>query len=283
MPSVSVLIPAFNEEGAIARQIRELEDVLGTSGWTSEVLVVDDGSTDATAARAEACGTRVLRLARNGGYGAALKAGIDATRHEWILIIDADGTYPAGAVPDLLREAQSGDMIVGSRVTARMHTPALRRPAKWILRVYAGLLARRRIPDLNSGMRLIRRCSIPPFRDLLPSGFSFTSTITLALVATGGRVRYVPIDYLARVGKSKIRPSDFFRMLSQITRVMLHFFPWRVLSLWGLVLWPAVAALLWPWGPIAAVVGSGILCGLCAGLAGARLEHQARRERARQP
>jgi glycosyltransferase involved in cell wall biosynthesis len=282
VPSVNVLIPAFNEEAAIALQIRELEDVLGTSGWTWDLLVVDDGSTDATATRAEACRTRVLRLGRNRGYGAALKAGIDATRHEWILIIDADGTYPAGAMPDLLREAPSADMIVGARVTARMHTPVLRRPAKWILRAYAGLLARQRIPDLNSGMRLIRRASIPPFRYLLPSGFSFTSTITLALAATGQRIRYVPIDYLARVGNSKIRASDFFRMFGQITRVMAHFFPWRVVSLWGVALWPAGAMLLWTLGPVPAVVASATLCGLCAVLAGAWMDRQARLERARQ-
>jgi len=282
VPSVSVVIPAFNEEDAVARQIRELETVLTTSGWTSELLVVDDGSTDRTAERAEACGVRVARMGQNHGYGAALKTGIDRTRHEWILIIDADGTYPAGAVPDLLRAAR-GDMIVGSRVTARTHTPFLRRPAKWMLRRYAGLLVGQRIPDLNSGMRLIRSASILPFRELLPSRFSFTSTITLALLATGRGVTFVPIDYLARVGQSKIRPLDFFRIFSQITRVMLHFYPWRVLFLWGLALWPAGAALLWRVGPPAAVLASATLCAVCAGLAGLRLHRKARFERARQP
>ena len=283
MPSVSVVIPAFNEEQAIARQIRDLQDVLAKSGWAWELLVVDDGSTDGTAEQAEACGVRVARLGRNHGYGAALKAGVDATSHEWILIVDADGTYPAGAIPDLLRMAPGVDMIVGARVTANTHSPALRRPAKWLLRCYAGLLVRQRIPDLNSGMRLIRRACIEPFRGLLPSGFSFTSTITLALIASGRTVTFVPIDYLARVGKSKIRPADFFRMFSQITRVMLHFFPWRVVSLWGLALWLAGAALLWPMGPSVAVLASGTVCGLCVGLAGLWLEGKARFARERLP
>ncbi len=283
MPSLNVLIPAFNEEAAIAPQIREVEGVLATSGWTCELLVVDDGSTDATAARAEACGVRVLRLGRNRGYGAALKAGIEATRHEWILIIDADCTYPASAIPELLRAAPSADMVVGARVTARMHTPFLRRPAKWILRAYAGVLVRQRIPDLNSGLRLMRRSSAVPFLDLLPSGFSFTSTITLALAATGRRIAYLPIDYLARVGKSKIRPSDFFRMFRQITRVMAHFFPWRVVSLWGVVLWPVGALLLGTLGPVPAIAVSATLCGVGAVACGVWMDRQARLERVREP
>ena len=283
MPAVSVVIPAFNEEGGIARQVRDLERVLAESGWDWELQVVDDGSTDGTARAAEEAGARVARLGRNQGYGAALKAGIRATRGEWILITDADGTYPASAVPGLLREAAGADMIVGARVTARMHTPALRRPARWMLRWYAGLLVRRRIPDLNSGMRLMRRESVERFWDLLPWGFSFTSTITLAMMASGRAVKYAPIDYLARVGKSKIRPADFFRMFAQITRVMLQFYPRRVVWLWSAALWACATALLWPLGAAAAVASSGILCALCGGLAGSRLEGRARLARGRLP
>jgi len=273
VPSVSVVIPAFNEESGIARQIHGLQEVLGSSGWTTELLVVDDGSTDATAARAEACGAHVLRLGRNNGYGAALIAGIDATQYDWILITDADCTYPAAAVADLLREAGEGAMVVGARVTATTHPAVLRRSAKWVLRQYAGFLARQRIPDLNSGMRLIRRSSIASARDLLPRGFSFTSTITLSLLATGQGVSFVPIDYLPRAGQSKIRPVDFFRMFRQITRVMLHYFPLRVMSLWGLVLWAAAAAVAWPAGP-AAALAAGAFFGLSAGLSGLWLDRK---------
>jgi glycosyltransferase involved in cell wall biosynthesis len=275
-----VVIPAFNEEAGIGGAIRELQQVLGTTGWRWELLVVDDGSTDATAAHAEACGARLLRLGRNHGYGAALKAGIDATHSEWILITDADGTYPAAGAADLLREAGVGDMIVGSRVSAHLNSPRLRRPAKWILRKYAELLLWHRIPDLNSGMRLIRRTCVAPFRDLLPPGFSFTSTITLAFLANGLRVSFVPIGYLGRVGQSKIRPVDFFRMFRQITAVVLYHFPLRVLYFWGLALWAASTALLWPISP-AALLASGTVCGLGAGLAGLLLETRARFKRAR--
>jgi len=280
---VSVVIPAFNEEQAIATQIRDLTKVLDASGWTYELLVVDDGSTDRTASRAEACAARVLRLARNGGYGAALKAGISATRYEWVLITDADGTYPAGSVLDLLRAAEGADMVVGSRTGATRHIPVVRRPAKWLVRLYASLLVWRHIPDLNSGMRLIRRSALNAFWDLLPAGFSFTTTITLASLATGRRVSYVTIEYLARVGQSKIRASDFFRIFSLITRVMFRFFPRRVLALWVSLLWLAGAFLLWPLGRGRAAVASGLLCGIAVWLAGFRLDRTARLERARQP
>ena len=272
MPTVSVVIPAFNEEGGIARQIHGLHEVLGTSGWRWELLVVDDGSTDATAARAEACGVNVLRLGRNHGYGAALRAGIDATEYDWVLIIDADGTYPSAAVGDLFHEAGESAMVVGARVTAATNSAVLRSSAKWVLRMYAGLLVSQRIPDLNSGMRLIRRSSISPVRDLLPRGFSFTSTITLALLASGQSVKFVPIDYLPRVGRSKIRPADFFRMFRQITRVMLHYDPLRVMSMWGLVL-SVAAAVAWPAGPAAALT-AGAVFGLGALLAGLWLERK---------
>jgi glycosyltransferase involved in cell wall biosynthesis len=219
---VSVVIPAFNEEAAIGKQVREVEEALRASGWAFEILVVDDGSTDGTGAAADTLGVKVLRRERNGGYGTALKSGIAAAAYEWILITDADGTYPSAAIPELLSRTVRADMVVGARTGARVTIPAARRPAKWILRQYASLIVGRRIPDLNSGMRVMRRSYVERFRDLLPPGFSFTTTITLAMLRAGAQVEYVPIDYFRRTGESKITPMDFWRFLRLITRFCLR-------------------------------------------------------------
>jgi glycosyltransferase involved in cell wall biosynthesis len=234
--AVSVIIPAFNEGAYVARQVREVTDVLAASGWTFELIVVDDGSTDDTGAAALAEGARVLRNRRNRGYGASLKRGITAAQYPWILIIDADGTYPPSSIPELLAHADANDMVVGARVTATRHIPLIRRPAKWFLTRLASYLAERDLPDLNSGLRLIRRDLVDAYRHLLPSGFSFTTTITLAATCDDHEVTYVPIDYHARVGKSKIRPGHAFDFLLLVLRITVFFNPLRVFVPLGILM-----------------------------------------------
>jgi glycosyltransferase involved in cell wall biosynthesis len=253
---VTVVIPAFNEELAIGRQLHEIAAVMRHSGWDFEVIVVDDGSTDATADVAGGCGARLIRLADNGGYGQALKAGIAAADHDWILITDADGTYPAQAIPSLLAHASGTGMVVGARIGSNVHIPMVRRAPKRLLGLYASLVTMRRIPDLNSGLRLMHISLVKRFWDLLPSGFSFTSTITLAMLTTGQDVSYVKIDYLPRVGNSKVRPADFFRIFRLITRMAIRFRPLHVLIPMGLfasllasapgLLWGHSGRSLWP-------------------------------------
>ena len=228
MDSVSVVIPAFNEEGAIEAGVRGVLTVMESSGIEFELIVVDDGSSDRTRELAEAAGARVLSLPENGGYGAALKAGIARSKHEIIVITDADGTYPAESIPVLLAELGEYDMVVGARVGESVAMPIARRPAKWFLRVLAGYLAGREIPDLNSGLRVMRKSLIKRFEHLLPSGFSFTTTITLAALCSGSLVRYSPIDYHPRIGKSKIRPTHAFEFLLLILRTIVYFNPLKV-------------------------------------------------------
>jgi glycosyltransferase involved in cell wall biosynthesis len=226
--AVSVIMPAFNEGPHIARQVRAVSETMDRSGWTYEIIVVDDGSTDATGAEALAQGVRVLRNRRNRGYGASLKRGVSAAQYDWILIIDADGTYPPDSIPELLALADTNEMVVGARITANRKIPWQRRPAKWFLTRLASYLAERPLPDLNSGLRLIRRSLVEAYRHLLPSGFSFTTTITLAATCDDHEVAYVPIDYHARHGESKIRPGHAFDFLLLVLRIIVFFNPLRV-------------------------------------------------------
>jgi glycosyltransferase involved in cell wall biosynthesis len=234
--AVSVVMPAFNEEAGVADQIEQVEMALRHCGVAYEVIVVDDGSTDRTLEHASRHDVRIIRLPENRGYGAALKAGVAAAQYEYIVIIDADGTYPAEAIPELLHHAARYDMVVGARTGRSVHIPLVRRPAKWLLSRLASYLAQRRIPDLNSGLRVIRRSIVGEFEHLLPAGFSFTTTITLAHLCNDYRVYYQPIDYHKRIGKSKIRMSHPYQFLVQILRIMVYFNPLRVFLPLGAIL-----------------------------------------------
>ena len=233
---LSVVIPAYNEEGGIRETVDEVRRVLSGQAIDFEIVVSDDGSTDDTANKAEASGARVLRSPENGGYGSALKRGIAAGDSEFVVIIDADRTYPAASLPAMLELAETADMVVGARDSAMTNVPFIRRPAKLFLNKLANYLARRKIPDLNSGLRVIRRESMAPFIPLLPMGFSFTTTITLCMLCSGLRVVYHPIEYGRRVGKSKIRYTDFFNFILLVVRAIVMFNPLRVFIPFGALL-----------------------------------------------
>lgn len=234
--SVSVVIPCFNEGSEISRTLesvrRALEEVAEV-----ELVVVDDGSSDETPdvlqTLSEAYQPRlqVIRHPRNRGYGAALKSGIRRASHEWIIIIDSDGTYPADDLPRLLHWAGPCDMVVGSRTGSDVTYPLLRRIPKVFLKAFASWIAGQTIPDINSGMRVFRRRQALEFFHVLPDGFSFTTTITLALLTHHYSVGYLPINYEKRVGRSKIRPiSDTVRFIQLILRTGIYFAPLRIFA-----------------------------------------------------
>ena len=231
--AVSVIIPAYNEAAHVAGQIQAVREVMEQTGWRFEIIVVDDGSVDGTAARAVETGVRVLRHKKNRGYGASLKRGIAAASFDWILITDADGTYPASAIPGLLERAAENDMVVGARTGQTVKIPLVRRPAKWFLRRLASYLAGQKLPDLNSGLRLMRKDLVDRYVHLLPSGFSFTTTITLAAACNDHALEYVRINYLARLGESKIRPRHAYDFLILILRTMVFFNPLKVFIPFG--------------------------------------------------
>ena len=228
LPPISIVLPAYNEEMGIGPQIESIRQVLTSHGLTHEIIVVDDGSVDQTGERALQARARVLRHFENRGYGAALKTGIEASKYETIVIADADGTYPAQDIPLLISKIGDADMVVGARVGTQVHIPIRRRPAKWLLGWFAGYIGGQRIPDLNSGMRIFRRDCVKQYFSILPDGFSFTTTVTLAFLADGYRVIYHPINYNRRIGNSKIMPRHFMDFMILVLRMAMLFQPLKV-------------------------------------------------------
>lgn len=226
--ALSVVIPAYNEEGAIGDEIDRVHASLAATGIAYELIVVDDGSDDRTHEIAAAKQCRVLRHKSNRGYGAALKHGIAAARAEHVVILDGDATYPTASIAALWAQRDEHDMVVGARLGRQARIPWTRRPAKWFLRRLAAFLVGREIPDLNSGFRLVRRSQVERFAHILPNGFSFTTTITLALMSCGYSVGFVPIAYGERVGRSKIRAAHAYEFLLLILRVIVLFNPLKV-------------------------------------------------------
>ena len=225
---VSVVIPAFNEKEGVGSVVQEVREVLAQHGMVAEIIVVDDGSPDETSRFAANAGARVLRHLSNRGYGAALKSGITAAANDYVVITDADGTYPCSYIPELLARLQTADMVVGARISRNVKIPLVRRPAKWILNRLANYLTNARIPDLNSGLRAFRRNVAMQYFAILPDQFSWTTTITLAMHCDKYAVAYLPIDYRARRGRSKIVPWDAGSFAILILRTAMLFRPLRI-------------------------------------------------------
>ncbi len=239
---VTIVIPAFNVEASIGATLNDLRE------WRdrAEIIVVDDGSTDCTGDIARQAGVRVIRHLHNKGQGAALKTGIRAASGDVVVTMDADGEHCADQVTALLEAFDDNDMVVGARVKGS-NAPLLRRPGKWLLVQVANYLTESKIPDLNSGLRAIRKDVALRFLHILPNRFSFSTTLTLALLKEGYNTAYVPIVTKPRVGKSTVSPlSDGLNAVILIIRIIALFDPIRVfvptsaaLFLIGLVYWIA--------------------------------------------
>ncbi len=227
---VSIIIPAHNEEQSIGPVVEGITSAMASQGLEYELIVVNDGSTDATSREASLHErVRVIDLDMNMGYGAAIKYGLRSSKHELVAIIDADGTYPPDSLPALVHAMEDHDMVVGARTGASVAMPLMRRPAKWLLTKLANYLSATTIPDLNSGMRVMRKSALMRFLNILPQGFSFTTTITLAMLSKDLKVRFRPIDYHPRIGKSKIRPvADTLGFLMVIIRTIMYFNPLKI-------------------------------------------------------
>jgi len=227
----TIVIPVYNEEMAIRDTLERLKKVIAAiSGWRFDIICVNDGSSDGTADILSSIKeVIVINHIANRGYGAALKTGLDSCKTEWVFIADADGTYPLEQLSVLLDEAKKGaDMVVGARKGLGITLNPIRQCGRWIIKMMAYSLTGVRVPDLNSGMRVFKHSLYREFRNLLPMGFSFTTTITLASLYTNKVTKYVTIDYAKRIGKSSIRPvRDFLGFSMLIVRIASYFEPLR--------------------------------------------------------
>src|SRR5688572_20229608 len=177
---VSVLIPAFNEEGGVGQVIQGLEQALKGSDWRFEIIVIDDASRDQTAQEARRAGAKVVIHPKNVGYGGALRTGIDNASYEWIATIDGDCSYPAQEILKLLPFAPAHDMVVGARQGRHFWGTLFKHPARIIFLAIAQFVVGSRIPDVNSGLRLFKKSSVQEMLPRLCRGFSFSTTLTLS-------------------------------------------------------------------------------------------------------
>jgi glycosyltransferase involved in cell wall biosynthesis len=218
-----VVIPAFNEEEGIASVVAGVR----SAGTFREVLVVDDGSSDLTAERAQGAGARVVRHPYNKGNGAAVKTGIREAKGEVVLLMDADGQHDPAEIPKLVEPIGLHDLVIGAR--AARDQSLSRALGNAVFRSLAGWLTGRPIPDLTSGFRAARRDRLLDILHLLPNGFSYPTTSCLAFLKAGHNVTFVPVTARSRVGKSKIRPlRDGVRFLLIIFKVVTLYSPLRV-------------------------------------------------------
>lgn len=243
-PHVSIVLPCYNEDAHVLQEIKRICAAMEGAGYSYELLAVDDASTDETlrvllAAEEEFPNLRVVAFRRNGGAGTVRRIGTHMARGEIVVWTDADMTYPNERIPELvgmLDADTSIDQVVGARTTEEGTHKLLRVPAKWLIRKIAERLVSQRIPDLNSGLRAMRREVAVPYLRLLPPGFSCVTTITLAFLSNQHDVAYVPIEYSKRSGVSKFRfVKDAYRYILQVLRMVMYFNPLKVLmppALW---------------------------------------------------
>jgi glycosyltransferase involved in cell wall biosynthesis len=231
---ISVVVPALNEERAIGAVVQEINRTLAESDIEQfEIVVVDDGSSDATGQKASDNGARVVRNLHNLGYGRSLKRGIYEARFDTIVITDADGTYPIQEIPPMVKEFDKGyDMVIGCRSNLKDHDSAGKRVMRQILRRLVEIIAGRDVPDINSGLRIFRKQTVVSYFPLLCDTFSFTTSQTLSYMLDGRFVSFYPLHYSVREGKSKVRLlRDSARTLQFVVQTVLYSQPIRIFIL----------------------------------------------------
>lgn len=224
---LSVIIPAFNEEAAIESVVNNLDRILASSGATYEIIVVNDGSKDATGIAARKTKARVIDQPVNRGYGQAIMTGIASAKYNFIATIDADSSYTAEDLVKLMPHAEKNELVVGRRTGKEYRGRLLKYPARIVFRHLAEYVSGEAIPDINSGMRIFRKdvfTSLPAIH--FCRGFSFSTTMTLMFLAGGFCTAFVPIEYRVRSGQSKIRYfRDTLRALQILFEIAVHYNP----------------------------------------------------------
>ena len=227
---VSIVLPVYNEKGHLNEEIDRIRAAMDASEFSYEIIVIDDGSNDGSGdALREIDGIRLIQFLTNRGSGSARKYGTRASRGRVVVWTDVDMSYPNDLIPELIREMEGYDQVVGARTSEEGTHKLFRVPAKLAIRKLASYLVQTPIPDLNSGMRAFRRDVALQYVSQLPPGFSCVTTITLTFLAHGYTVKYWPITYSKRAGKSKFHwLSDTRRYFLQVIRMTLSFDPFRV-------------------------------------------------------
>ena len=244
-PYVTIVLPCYNEQDHVIDEVERISQAMDASGYTYELIAVDDCSTDETLARLQRGRAprfphlRILRVPpqRRLRHGAADRH--PGGQGEIVVWTDADMTYPNERIPELVQILEKDptiDQVVGARTSEEGSHKLLRVPAKWFIRKVAERLAGQKIPDLNSGLRAFRKPVAQPYLRLLPPGFSCVTTITLSFLSNQHDVYYLPIEYAKRAGKSKFSfVSDAYRYILQVLRMIMYFNPLKVLmppALW---------------------------------------------------
>jgi glycosyltransferase involved in cell wall biosynthesis len=234
---ISVVIPALNEEPSIKHTLDEIRRVFTENNISAyEIIVVDDGSSDKTGEIARKELAKVVRHPHNVGYGRSLKDGIKAASYDTIIITDADRTYPFDQAPLLLKEyTEHGfDMVVGARTGEHYRESFVKAPLRKILKFLVEFTAGRKIPDINSGLRVFSKQTILEYTNHLCDTFSFTTSMTLAYMMTGKFVKYVPIPYEKREGKTKVKLfRDSLRTLQYILQAINYYNPFKIFILFA--------------------------------------------------
>jgi glycosyltransferase involved in cell wall biosynthesis len=224
-PTISVVMPAKNEASAIKKVIDSVRKVLPHA----EIVIVDDGSTDGTAEIASGAGCRLVSHPYSMGNGAAIKSGARAATGDVIIFMDADGQHDPADIPRLIQKIEMGfDMAVGAR-SARSHASTGRGIANGFYNRMATYMTGQKILDLTSGFRAVRADRFREFLYLMPNGFSYPTTVTMAFFRAGYAVAYVPITAGPRIGKSHIRPlKDGLRFLLIIFKIGTLYSPLKL-------------------------------------------------------
>lgn len=226
---ISVIVPVYNEQEVILKTLDNVHSTLRNNNLKYELLVVDDGSTDKTKEILRDYADIIL-ISRtiNKGYGYSLKEGINKAKSEWILIIDADSSYRVEDILTLITNYSIYDMVVGERTGKKVDIGIFNKLGKMILRILIFLLSSMWIKDINSGLRLFKKELALKYWNLIPDGFSLTTTLTVAAMIEQYEVKFIPINYYKRLGKSKIKPiQDFFNFIVLVFRIISFFRPLR--------------------------------------------------------
>ncbi|MFC1851611.1 glycosyltransferase [candidate division CSSED10-310 bacterium] len=244
-PTLSIVIPAYNEYPGIIPVLEELKRV--TSGLVAAglyrdvtIIVVDDGSDDQTAEAVKAQeSVHLIQFEKNAGYGAALKAGFAASTTDHLAFLDADGTYPSAALPELCGPLCRGnvDIVIGSRLAgAPSQMPLVRLLGNKLFARLTSWASGKHVTDCASGMRVFKRDVLPRLYPL-PDGLDFTPAMSTRAILEGLKLEEVPISYHERVGPSKLSAvTDGFRFLGSILRMTTYYNPLKFFGVIGFFL-----------------------------------------------